>query len=1034
MKINHLSRLIAFGGSVLLSGQIGFGQINTPTGAAKPFNSNASYQYGIMPTNLPTSGTYGKSSDAGTAYTEWKTRFVRDCSGGSMRVLFDDNSSTVSEGIAYGMLLSAYAADKAVFDGLWKFYKDNSNSNGVMNWKLSGCTGNAGQNGATDAELDAAMALLIAEEQWPSINSPYDYKNEASTLISKIRQFEIHPSTYQTINGDAWGFNNNCRNPSYFSPAYYREYAKVETSQSTFWTNTVNASNTFLLTNRNSTTGLVSNWADQNAAANGCNGPTEYGWDACRNPWRMANDVLWNGANSATTASDICTKMAAWSSGYHNNLKGPLPQNASNPSVGQYKNGTFSTYALAIMGTSATHQQHLNNSYTAVVGLGNSEPYFSATLRAVSLFMLTGNFWKPGSVSTTPGNQNPTVSLTSPVNNTSICFGTAISLTATASDPDGTISKVEFYNGTTLLGTTSSTSPYTYLWTPTNSGTASITAKAYDNATTAATATSTAASVLIVALPTAPSGTNPADFCEGGNSPVWNATASSGNTLQWYTTATGGAASGTAPTISNTPTGTRSVWVSQKTNNGGCEGPRLQLTTNVNAKTVITKQPKDTTVCLGSTLNLVVSATGSGTFTYQWKQYGNNVGSNSRIFTKQSIGYNDAGSYTVDVTNSCGTITSNAVNVSISTSETPAVTLNTSLSAACGDGTKTVLLTANPTNGGNAPQYTFKAGSATIGTSNQTANTFTYTIPANTGTSVQNLSFTVDLKSSSNCITVGANNPVTSTPVTVQIDPQVTAVIANIVESKATICVATRTLTSATLPANYSATWSTNAGGANVSAGQLSGIAEGQSTLTTYKVESILKLCPAKSDTVTTRRASLPAKPVMTNSVGACNTKRTGIGFSVINNVGSTFDWSVTGGVVASGQGTSNILVDFNSGVTNATVSVVETNAQKCPSAGTSLNVKIDVCTGVEEDQLNASNVKLYPNPFENSFTVDFGGFYSQISKIELCNLEGKVMEVKQASEITSEIQLGDNVGAGQYFVRIITSNNVITKPLIKIK
>ena len=36
-----------------------------------------------------------------------------------------------------------------------------------------------------------------------------------------------------------------------------------------------------------------------------------------------------------------------------------------------------------------------------------------------------------------------------------------MTLSATASDSDGTISKVEFYNGTTLLGT-DTTSPYSY--------------------------------------------------------------------------------------------------------------------------------------------------------------------------------------------------------------------------------------------------------------------------------------------------------------------------------------------------------------------------------------------------------------------------------------------------------------------------------------------------------------------------------------------------------------------------------------------
>ncbi len=56
----------------------------------------------------------------------------------------------------------------------------------------------------------------------------------------------------------------------------------------------------------------------------------------------------------------------------------------------------------------------------------------------------------------------------------------SIVISATGADSDGTISKVEFYNGTTLLGSDNN-SPYSYSWTNVASGSYSITAKAYDN-------------------------------------------------------------------------------------------------------------------------------------------------------------------------------------------------------------------------------------------------------------------------------------------------------------------------------------------------------------------------------------------------------------------------------------------------------------------------------------------------------------------------------------------------------------------------
>ncbi|MFV9551847.1 glycosyl hydrolase [Algibacter sp. PT7-4] len=79
------------------------------------------------------------------------------------------------------------------------------------------------------------------------------------------------------------------------------------------------------------------------------------------------------------------------------------------------------------------------------------------------------------------GNTNPTISITAPTNNTTFKEGEEIIITATASDLDGTISMVEFYNGTTKLGE-DATEPYSYTWNNANIGTHQISAKAIDNA------------------------------------------------------------------------------------------------------------------------------------------------------------------------------------------------------------------------------------------------------------------------------------------------------------------------------------------------------------------------------------------------------------------------------------------------------------------------------------------------------------------------------------------------------------------------
>jgi hypothetical protein len=77
-------------------------------------------------------------------------------------------------------------------------------------------------------------------------------------------------------------------------------------------------------------------------------------------------------------------------------------------------------------------------------------------------------------------NQPPTVTLTTPANGTSFTAPASISLTATASDVDGTISKVEFYNGTTKLGE-DLTAPFEFTWNGVTAGSYILSAKAIDN-------------------------------------------------------------------------------------------------------------------------------------------------------------------------------------------------------------------------------------------------------------------------------------------------------------------------------------------------------------------------------------------------------------------------------------------------------------------------------------------------------------------------------------------------------------------------
>jgi hypothetical protein len=110
--------------------------------------------------------------------------------------------------------------------------------------------------------------------------------------------------------------------------------------------------------------------------------------------------------------------------------------------------------------------------------------------------------WSPsnGSVitmyprSSSPTNANPTVTLTAPTAGASFAVSSPVTLSATASDSDGTVSQVEFLvNGSVVA--TDTTSPYSASWTPTAGGSYSVAARATDNAGGSATTAATGITV-----------------------------------------------------------------------------------------------------------------------------------------------------------------------------------------------------------------------------------------------------------------------------------------------------------------------------------------------------------------------------------------------------------------------------------------------------------------------------------------------------------------------------------------------------------
>jgi sulfur relay (sulfurtransferase) complex TusBCD TusD component (DsrE family) len=92
----------------------------------------------------------------------------------------------------------------------------------------------------------------------------------------------------------------------------------------------------------------------------------------------------------------------------------------------------------------------------------------------------------------------PSIALTAPVNGTSYAAPAAINLAAAVTANGHTITRVQFYNGATLLAA-DTTAPYNFTWTNVSAGSYSLTAQAvYDSGSTVASA---AANVTVTNVP-----------------------------------------------------------------------------------------------------------------------------------------------------------------------------------------------------------------------------------------------------------------------------------------------------------------------------------------------------------------------------------------------------------------------------------------------------------------------------------------------------------------------------------------------------
>lgn len=139
---------------------------------------------------------------------------------------------------------------------------------------------------------------------------------------------------------------------------------------------------------------------------------------------------------------------------------------------------------------------------------------------------------------------------------------------------------------------------------------------------------------------------------------------------------------------------------------------------------------------------------------------------------------------------------------------------------------------------------------------------------------------------------------------------------------------------------------------------------------------------------------------------------------------GSSYDWEVTGGILASGAGTDQIAVLWGSPGPGS-VSLEVTSAEGCTGTAEYLSVTIDDCTGIEEG--SAVAFSLFPNPALD--VIHITGFEN--AGLRIYDILGNEVLAFSAISDRADISIA-SLAKGVYIVKINCKEHYSVRRLIK--
>lgn len=249
-----------------------------------------------------------------SSWEKYKIRFINN----DGRVIdYSQNAITTSEGQSYAMLRSVWMDDRETFDKTWRWTRLTLKrpDDPLFGWRWGKRNGGTygfiqggGDNTASDADQDIALALILASRRWKDPS----YQNQAKPILLAIWKTDTavaNGKRYMTAGNWAENDREIIINPSYFAPYAWRIFAKIDRAHN--W-NALIAPSYDLLDRAGKAdlggergVGLPPDWVVMDKQTGSLSAPqalnlnADYSFDAMRVPWRIALDYQWNNSERA---------------------------------------------------------------------------------------------------------------------------------------------------------------------------------------------------------------------------------------------------------------------------------------------------------------------------------------------------------------------------------------------------------------------------------------------------------------------------------------------------------------------------------------------------------------------------------------------------------------------------------------------------------------------------------------------------------------------------------------------------------------